>query len=752
MKWRFCIIIIYIVSVFMVSSCKASSVAATGVEGEKLANVYQSDYIDIPDGYNVTDSDVTYYDGYVYYIGVIYISGETTFDSNRIYTNISPQYFLFSRASDGETKSVSLGDIDKNVFRCIYADANGIFALTRQAVYIFSPDLKLRGSIPLSGLDEDMWPVTVLRTDAEGNIYLLSYSHIAILNGSGDVLYFDENKDNITALETDGSGQVVFCGVRYGSAIPMEFYRYDFSKKAFVKTDLAPPANITEYEPVFSIAFADGYDIYYINASGVFGYDFGSSEAVLLCNWLNSDIYYRYATVVKIIDRDNMVCAVTDPFTNAVITPISNCDIAVMTRIPDDEVVPKTNISLAYTFEMTDVKAAAISFNMRSDKYHIIFDDYTGYGDTKGGAEQLNLAITTGDIPDILLIPTSHSSIVYKNYAEKGLFCDLYEFMDRDTELCRDDILYCVRSAFDTGGKLYYIPTSFYIKTIAAKRSVSSDDFLTLDSFFSLAAKTPTDGSVIAAGNYSGAVYQFINSAIDEFIDYEAGTCSFDDGRFSRLIELFDGMPVYDGEYVNTCSPIQLERLQNGKSSLINVAINSPETFVKFKYYFDSKPYSLVGFPSKNGNGAELHTSYMFGITERSESKEGAWEFIKYYMSVKGTFVENRITNDLPVTAAAFESSVMKLTGRYYYANYMDELQLRYSTEEVSGFGDPYVITQKDAEEIIEYMNSVQISDRSDEYVMSIIKEELSTYYAGATTLSHAIELIQNRVWIYINE
>ncbi len=740
------------VSVFMTVSCKAPSVTAAVAESEKFVNVYQNEYINIPDGYTVSRGDVTYYDGYIYYIGVIYITGEQTFDYNRIYSNINPQYVLFSRAPDGETKSVSLGDIDKNIFKCIYADANGIFACTRQAVYVFSTDLKLKSSILLSGVDEDMWQVTALRTDAEGNIYLLSNSFIVILDSNGDTFYSGENNDGIKAIEVDGSGEVVFSRMRINPSIQMEFYYYDFLKKTFTKTDFTPPSNVTKYDAIFSVAFADGFDIYYINSSGVFGYDFGSSEAVPLCNWLNSDIYYDYTSVVKIINRETIICAVTDPFTNAVITPISNCDIAVMTRIPDDKVVPKTNITLAFTVDLTDVKAAAISFNMKSDKYHIAFDDYTGYGETLGNTEKLNLAITTGIIPDILLIPTNDGSINYKNYAEKGLFCDLYEFLDKDTELCRDDILYCIRSAFDTGGKLYYIPTSFYINTLASKRSMTADDFLTLDSFFSLATETPVEGSVIAAGNYKDAVYQFINSAMNEFIDYEAKICSFNDGRFNRLIKLFDGMPVYNGEFANTCSPAQLEWLQNNNSSLINVSINNPEAFVAFKYIFGNEPYSLIGFPSKNGNGAELHTNFMFSITEQSENKNAAWEFIKYFVSVKGTFVENRVTNDLPIITTAFESAILNLIGRYYYVNYTDRLELRYSTEEISGFGASYAITQKEAEEIIKYMNSVQISDKSDRYAMSIIKEELSTYYAGATTLDHAIELIQNRVSIYINE
>ena len=72
------------------------------------------------------------------------------------------------------------------------------------------------------------------------------------------------------------------------------------------------------------------------------------------------------------------------------------------------------------------MKSAIIDFNKSSDKYHISVKTY-GQDDWESGLTQFNADVASGSGPDLV----DFSNLNYTLYAEKGVFEDLYPYMEK---------------------------------------------------------------------------------------------------------------------------------------------------------------------------------------------------------------------------------------------------------------------------------------------------------------------------------
>lgn len=123
-----------------------------------------------------------------------------------------------------------------------------------------------------------------------------------------------------------------------------------------------------------------------------------------------------------------------------------------------------------YAWLVTDDKlySAVADFNKKSSEYRVELTEYVNeYKDEP--LVRLNTDITTGNVPDILVV---HRAMPVKSYIGKGLFADLYEFIDSDPELNREDFLDSIFRAYERDGKLCELVPEFYIETVTGKTSL----------------------------------------------------------------------------------------------------------------------------------------------------------------------------------------------------------------------------------------------------------------------------------------
>ena len=129
----------------------------------------------------------------------------------------------------------------------------------------------------------------------------------------------------------------------------------------------------------------------------------------------------------------------------------------------------------------------------------------------------------------------------YENYIARGMFTDLYEFMDADSEMSRDKFLTSILDALSTEGKLYMIAPSFSVQTLAAKtKFVGDNNGMNMDDFLAAVENT-------LAANDGMRVFQdltrdyLLEAALcvsyDDFIDKNTGECTFDSSDFVKVLE-----------------------------------------------------------------------------------------------------------------------------------------------------------------------------------------------------------------------
>lgn len=205
-----------------------------------------------------------------------------------------------------------------------------------------------------------------------------------------------------------------------------------------------------------------------------------------------------------------------------------------------DNVTPKEEITYGTMALDWDVKRMIIDFNKSNEKYRIVVKEY-GTEDYQTGRTQFNADLTTKNCPDLVEL----SALNYTQYASKGIFEDLYPYMDQ-SGLKKEDFLENVLKAYEVDRKLYAVVPGFYVTTTMAKQSMVGDiTGWTLAEMLDFVERIDPE-NIFDGGARESIFYYFIYNNIDEFIDWETGKCFFDGEDFIRTLEFAAKFPSYE--------------------------------------------------------------------------------------------------------------------------------------------------------------------------------------------------------------
>ncbi len=442
--------------------------------------------------------------------------------------------------------------------------------------------------------------------------------------------------------------------------------------------------------------------------------------------------------------------------------------------IDESEVRQRKTITVGYFSTLSAFwTAAAARFNRTNDEYLINAVNYYDKNDETIDYDtalvNFNNSLLLGNMPDLLVFD---NNMPYDSYVNKGLFADLYEFMDKDSEMNRDAFLPNILSVLENDGRLYSMALDFFILTEAGRYSIIGDsDSLTFDKAYELTDSLP-EGAALSSGISDRQ--NFISYALqyNSFVDYQNAVCSFDSDEFKNILEMFpeDKTFRYD---VSAGLQGMNEMIMNNNSLLIGGLFYNFEKFYPLENDVLGEKAAFTGFPNNDGVNGLVHIDSRIAIASDSENKEAAWEFIK--SALKDTVVQNETelydpTSDetftekrwvantpfggtFPVLTEYLEKLGMQAT--VYEKKYNDEGELVDAEPSVS-FGDGMKMTKRPSEEdirrYIDFIESVDTLERTDEYIDEIINEEISAFDAGASTADKTAKNIQSRVSIYLSE
>lgn len=374
---------------------------------------------------------------------------------------------------------------------------------------------------------------------------------------------------------------------------------------------------------------------------------------------------------------------------------------------------PKTTLTLLTDYPRAELYTIVNDFNRTSEGYRV---EVQLLGDGGLTAELLRTQLIAGEGPDIFAF-YDRSSL-----ADLGAnsFEDLLIYLDADEEYGRDTLVPELLEAMCVQGKLSWLPYSFGISTFTAPSAYLSEPGFSFDEAKQAAAKAglPLFPGWMTRDILWGWLSDF---AVGQYMDLEAGTCSFDNEDYISLLEECaaaasefgsDSAALYN-------SLLQFELLQN----LIRVSTISDNY---------GGAYAFVGVPNETTNGSMFSPDLCFAISSTSGNKDAAWQLVRSCLSDEHQ--QMNITS-FPTSACVLDAMINDAVknGVHYYEY-------------------EYELDEADAAKLRGLISETQTVQDAYPAVLNIMAEDAAQFFAGQITAEQAAVYTQNRVSTWLAE
>ncbi|MBP5361473.1 MAG: carbohydrate ABC transporter substrate-binding protein [Ruminococcus sp.] len=416
------------------------------------------------------------------------------------------------------------------------------------------------------------------------------------------------------------------------------------------------------------------------------------------------------------------------------------------------------------------------AFNALSEDYRVEYKSYYNEEAHERDYEHLRLDIISGDGPDII----PFDAVFTPDSLSAGTFCDLYEYIDDDPDLSRDDFIPNVRKAFERDGKMMMVtPTFWNYKTVTAKSGYPG------------VTENWSFDDMIAAYNAKPEGMYFFDPAEEEstrdllfdetvmsnfFIDYDKAECWFDSPDYIKMLNFFSDNKIglTWEEYNNLRGEFHYDDPTNdiieGKTFIEFMRADCygfRQLFEKVRYYYGDE-LVFVGYPyDGKEKGSFIHLDTCLGIVANSPHKDGAWSFLRYLLS--DDYYNDPINYDkFPTIESRFDAKAQQCVDGFYdfkqdeNGHFLDGEMIKWNWEyPVYEFKDGKAeikeriklkpFTQEECDYYRDMIKNSKIM-RYDDSIIKIVNEETMSFFNNECTAEDCAKRIQNRASIYLNE
>lgn len=501
------------------------------------------------------------------------------------------------------------------------------------------------------------------------------------------------------------------------------------------------PGNLMNY----SLSVGTAVDLIAHNNQGIYVCNIGDTEIRQIMSYINSDLDANYINSAVMIDEEHLVLAYTsmDDYEQ---------EIVVTAKVDPEDIPDKRVLVLAGKYIAYNLRKRVFDFNKTSEKYRIALRDYSTYNtnaDYTLGQTQLNSDIISGDIPDILVVD---NSVDMQNYISKGIFTDINTLLENDPELSQKEFMQNVFDAYSVDGKLYQVIPSFTVNTLIGKKSLVGDvDGWNMDEFLEVLEKMPEGTRGFGDYTRDSFIRMVLQFCGTEFIDMETGKCSFNSAEFVRMLEYAKTLPVsieYGEDYDWEANENQY---RNEKTLLMPLYIYAIRDVNYYIYGEFGEDVSFVGFPNESKNGSVINIPESYAISAQSKDIDGAWEFVRYYLTDE--YQSSDEMYQMPVSKEAFAEKAKAATERPFYWDENGE-KVEYD-DYVYINGESIILppmSQEKVDEVVAFIESVDRASYFNQDIINIIQEDVAPFFAGQKTAQEVADIIQNRVQIIVND
>lgn len=238
-----------------------------------------------------------------------------------------------------------------------------------------------------------------------------------------------------------------------------------------------------------------------------------------------------------------------------------------------------------------------------------------------------------------------------------------------------------------------------------------------------------------------------LRADIEQYINWEEKTCSFDSEEFKELLEAVKNVKVPESEDYGNLGLSEYtvaECLTEGKyyGSFENI-------FSVYDYYAVEEAFGgiadVIGYPNQKGEDIwYFNPTVTLGINSASGQKEGAWRFIEYVLLDRES--SNSFTELFSTVVPVLEEQLHRKAD----PNMLYQFSNRYTGESEQKATE---LTEEQCDKLLEKMNQAQWKSLL-EYIdfQRIIEEEAAYYFHGDKTVEEVTKVIQSRIELMMNE
>lgn len=383
------------------------------------------------------------------------------------------------------------------------------------------------------------------------------------------------------------------------------------------------------------------------------------------------------------------------------------------------------------------------NLNLRNDDYKVEVITYT-YDEEGTSLKKLSLDLADGKVPDIVAgAPEVLMPLYRHDYLE-----DLGELMDEKDGIKRNDIVPSLLKAITFDGEIPLITDEMYLQTYVVRNDRLGEELTNwsigqaVDFYNSL---SDDDKTVFLRGATDKAAIgeYFIEGAMLSSIDYRNFTFDPEKG-LREALEFIYSLPDDVGSAMNVYAHEPGDFL-----------LKCPFVAVSNSYSYEAigcnggRDISLVGYPTENGSGVNAMIYSSMGIMDSSDCKDMAWDFInEYYFSEDNDYYNHNLAA-LPLRDSLYQ----KL---YDLDSSMNSSINRGFTNENGAYiypdGDKFRITEKQKQQLKDYIANLDVCAYHDYELENMIKEECAYVVSGERTPDQCIDILNDRVEKYLAE
>jgi len=572
---------------------------------------------------------------------------------------------------------------------------------------------------------DEFFHVSGFSLDMLGNIYIATGIDIHVLDSYGNQIFNLAAENHVTQLTRLSGGFVVKFARQPDSAM---LRHIDVSHHGWGYIIMLPAEVFSVFEG------NDEFDAFLIQGSNLVGMICESGELVQILNWVDNYISPGAVNNLYFLPDRSIIASLQRQDNTQDGNKPKLAHIAKMPHADIPERIPLTlgTLGASYFYFLQD---AVISFNRSSTTHRLHIIDYSSFNtadNSTAGLARLTAEIVAGRSPDILDL----TGLPFTEWANRGMFVDLYSFIDEDSAFSRDSIIGNLLTESEIGGRLYRIFPGFKIRTmVGASRVLGDYPGWNMDEFLeTLEANPQADMPMGRFSNIDFLFFAFMNN-MHEYADRELGKVNFDGDDFILLLE---AAKTFSSE-VET-HYFSSELITSGRQIIMSITFGQFNSYKLTRSFFGNDVV-LKGFPNEDRAGHLIIPGGSLAITSSGYDAEGAWEFVRSLFT--DSFQRDSLMWSFPVNHAVFSERLSEA---------MDSRSISYLFDHnANPLWQINPISQDEADMIMAIVSSSNITFE-DEVLWNIIREGALDFFRGLVSAEDAARVIQSRASIYLAE